>query len=313
MKIPPLVTDNILSILVVTVVVAVCITIFIRANNSSLPENYVHVIDTKGDTPTKHYNYTVTKYNKPLVSSNITPNDWNELVQIIGKEYNKHGAFVIYGGKDTLPYTASALAFMLENIKKPVILTSEDLQKVSMIASGVKFPEVMIYNNKQLLRGCRTIIDLHGNLMSPRYPPLKPGLELKLPQETPGLKFIDPNISVIILKVFPGIDNNYMKGIVDNSSINGIILDSTSQGSVPTDPAFLESIKQLAENGVVIIALSYDGQTDIRLLEAGALAGYDMTCPAAYAKLLFLLSNVQDRKIIAQLLDVNFRGEMNKI
>ena len=304
---------NVLPLLVVPLVIAVVIAVFIRANNSSLPENYVHVIDTKGDTPDKHYNYTLSKYHKSLVSSNVTPDDWNQIVQLIGKNYSKHGAFVIYGGKDTLPYTASALAFMMENTKKPIILTSEDLQKVSMIASSVKFPEVMIYDNKQLLRGCRTIIDMYGNLVSPNYPPLKASLSLKMPQEPTSLKFINPAVNVIILKVFPGIDPNYMKSIAENGNINGVILESAHHGNIPNDQAFLDSIKQMAEKDVVIIALSYDGQSDIKLLEAGVLPGYDMTCPAAYTKLLFLLSNIQDRKIIAQLLEVNFRGEMNKM
>jgi L-asparaginase len=34
-----------------------------------------------------------------------------------------YDAFIILHGTDTMAYTASALSFMLENLRKPVILT----------------------------------------------------------------------------------------------------------------------------------------------------------------------------------------------
>jgi L-asparaginase len=49
---------------------------------------------------------------------------------------------------------------------------------------------------------------------------------------------------------------------------------------------------------------------NIQFLEAGVLSGGDMTTEAAYAKLYFLLSNVEDKKIIGQLMEKSFRGEM---
>ena len=49
---------------------------------------------------------------------------------------------------------------------------------------------------------------------------------------------------------------------------------------------------------------------DILLIEAGMLSGYDMTSSAAYAKLLFLLSNVKNKKIIGQLVEKSLRGEI---
>jgi len=48
----------------------------------------------------------------------------------------------------------------------------------------------------------------------------------------------------------------------------------------------------------------------MRLLEAGALPGYDMTTEAAFGKLSFLLANVDDKKLIGKLMDISFRGEM---
>src|SRR5437868_6981630 len=61
-------------------------------------------------------------FKKPIDSSNMHPDVWIELAQIIEKNYKKHDGFVILHGSDTMSFTASALSFMLENLAKPVVL-----------------------------------------------------------------------------------------------------------------------------------------------------------------------------------------------
>ena len=64
---------------------------------------------------------------QPIDSSNMSKEVWIQLVEIIEKEFNNFGGFVILHGSDTMAYTASALSFMLENLNKPVILTGAQL------------------------------------------------------------------------------------------------------------------------------------------------------------------------------------------
>lgn len=49
--------------------------------------------------------------------------DWAKLARDIEQHYEVFDGFVILHGTDTMSYTASALSFMLENLRKPVILT----------------------------------------------------------------------------------------------------------------------------------------------------------------------------------------------
>lgn len=42
------------------------------------------------------------------------------------------------------------------------------------------------------------------------------------------------------------------------------------------------------------------------------LKTYDMTRESAFCKLMFLLSNIKEKDVIKQLLDINFRGEIIK-
>jgi len=60
-------------------------------------------------------------------SSNMNPEVWIELGQIIKKNYEDYDGFVVLHGSDTMAYSASALSFILENLNKPVIFTGSQL------------------------------------------------------------------------------------------------------------------------------------------------------------------------------------------
>ena len=56
-------------------------------------------------------------------STNIYFKHWLKLANVIKEEYDKYDGFVICHGTDTMSYTASALSYLIQNSKKPVILT----------------------------------------------------------------------------------------------------------------------------------------------------------------------------------------------
>ena len=54
---------------------------------------------------------------KPLIdSSNLNPEVWIKIADIIKENYDKYEGFVVLHGTDTMSYSASALSFMLENL-----------------------------------------------------------------------------------------------------------------------------------------------------------------------------------------------------
>ena len=60
----------------------------------------------------------------PVVdSSDMNPESWNRIAEIIYKNYDDYHGFIIIHGTDTLAYTASALSFMFNNLDKPIVLT----------------------------------------------------------------------------------------------------------------------------------------------------------------------------------------------
>jgi L-asparaginase len=82
--------------------------------------------------------------------------------------YEDYAGFVVVHGTDTMAYTASALSFLLPELRKPVILTGSQLSlehvrsdgrehiiTAILLAGTLAVPEVCIYFASRLLRGNR--------------------------------------------------------------------------------------------------------------------------------------------------------------
>ncbi len=72
-------------------------------------------------------NIESVSFDEPLDSSNMNPEHWATIAELIESNYSAYDGFVVLHGSDTMSYTASALSFMLENLSKPVIFTGSQL------------------------------------------------------------------------------------------------------------------------------------------------------------------------------------------
>ncbi|HEY4261351.1 MAG TPA: asparaginase, partial [Schlesneria sp.] len=132
-------------------------------------------------------------FDKPLDSSDLGPNHWIEIAERIEAVYDQYNGFVILHGTDTLSYTASALAFMFQSLRKPVVVTGSQLPIsdartdavmnlvnaiyiAGWMATGLPcIPEVVVVFADKVLRGCRTrkvSSKSWAGFDSPNFPPL---------------------------------------------------------------------------------------------------------------------------------------------
>jgi L-asparaginase len=132
--------------------------------------------------------YAIVEYDPVIDSADMTPAHWRQIAHDIASNYREFDGFVVLHGTDTMAYTASALAFMLPDLAKPVILTGsqlplgqvrndarENLKTAMMFAADYPVPEVAVFFGEMLLRGCRTTKASASRLDafdSPNYPPL---------------------------------------------------------------------------------------------------------------------------------------------
>ena len=50
-------------------------------------------------------------FEEPIDSSDMNPEHWVRLAEIVGENYDQYDGFVVLHGSDTMAYTASALSF----------------------------------------------------------------------------------------------------------------------------------------------------------------------------------------------------------
>lgn len=58
-----------------------------------------------------------------LDSTNISSTHWLEMAACIQKHYDQYDGFVLTHGTDTMAYTAAALSYLIQNSRKPIVIT----------------------------------------------------------------------------------------------------------------------------------------------------------------------------------------------
>ena len=294
-------------------------------------------------------NIETVSFDEPIDSSNMNPEDWIAIAEIVEQNYSKYDGFVILHGSDTMAYTASALSFIFKNLSKPVILTGSQLPigdlrtdaKENLITSieiastqekgKPIIQEVCLYFEYKLYRGNRTTkvnSEQFEAFVSPNFPSLgESGVHLKFSKmhlhkgEVSDKLLISKSIGgyIGLLKLFPGISRKFVENIMALEGLNGIIIETFGSGNAPTDEWFLKSLKKAIKSGVHIVNVTQCiggsvimGQYDTsREMESmGVISGHDITTESALAKMMYLIGEKVPKEAFKTTFETSLRGEI---
>ena len=302
----------------------------------------------------KRFNYRIDSYqfDPPIDSSDMEPNYYAKIVEIITQNYDNYDGFVILHGTDTMAYTASALSFMLENLSKPVILTGSQLPigvlrtdgKENLITSieiatakhpdGTAIvPEVCIFFENELMRGNRTTkinAENFNAFRSYNFPSLATaGIHIRYNEQLirrPDLSqpmkphyLYDTNI--VVLTLFPGISRNIVESALKFKGLKAVVLKTYGSGNAPQKPWLIHALREATDRGIIIVNITqcHSGvvemklyETGLQVLQAGVISGYDSTPESAIAKLMFLLGHGLNNEEVRRFMDSNLAGEITK-
>ena len=234
-----------------------------------------------------------------------------KVAETICANYDQHDAFIVTHGTDTLAYTASMLAFMLQGIQKPVIVTGaqktlED-ENSDVVANLETAMLAAVTSNWKVIKAVRaTKVDIGVKSVDAFISNLRDEIQIRDFQRSNyainqgELEQFNTGVSeaVEIFCLSHTTNPVWLKNYLDNSDLKALIV--LIYGMSGHRVELIEVLSRWAnDNDAVVIAKTHSpyGSTDlskyemgVKALKMGILSSLDMTLESAYAKTCTLLS-----------------------
>lgn len=311
--------------------------------------DFKHIYEHVPELQRLNVELTAISFEQPVDSSEINKEHWARMAKTVFENYEQYDGFVILHGSDTMAYTASALSFMLQGLKKPVILTGSQLPIGTIRTDGKEnlitaieiaaakengesiIQEVAVYFEYSLYRGNRcskVSANQFEAFKSPNHSELAiAGVTINFAYEQlwrtkHSLPILATRMSneVGLLKLFPGINTDLFTGLFDASQTKGLVIETYGSGNAQSEARLQENLKKYTEAGGIVLNITqcssgsvvqgkYETSTFFNTI--GVVSGGDMTTEAALAKLMYLIGCDYSRDEIIQKLVESIVGEIS--
>ena len=255
-----------------------------------------------------------------LDSTNMRPEYWLEIARHIKKVYDDYDGFVITHGTDTMAYAASMLHYLIQNSRKPIVLTGaqipiekrdtdarENLSDAFMYAADDSACGVHIVFGDKIIaatRARKTRTKSFNAFSSIDYPEIgfiRGSVKYFIRERIEGEPVFCDEIdsSVIVVKLIPGMSADIFDYIADR--YHAVIIESFGVGGLPyyDNDEFVEKIERLIAKGVRIVITTqvpHEGsdmgvyQVGLRIKQKYEIPeAYDMTTETVVAKVMWAL------------------------
>lgn len=260
-------------------------------------------------------------------STNIEPEHWIMIKDVIMKNYDDYDGFVITHGTDTLAYTASAMSYLIQGSEKVIAITGAQKPIVDSITDGRKnLIDAIRFSIRENARGVYVVFDGKAiigtrakKIRSKSYSafdsinyPVAAFIDGKRilqyvednPKKLTPTFYNNLNPKVFLLKLIPGMEPEILDYI--GQKYDGIIIESYGVGGLPFNDSrnFKKALERLTEKGKIVVlatqvilegsdAETYEVGFDI-INKYNILQAYDMTVESAVVKLMWILGITKD-------------------
>lgn len=267
-------------------------------------------------------------------STNMRPCQWLKICDAIMEHYNCYDGFVILHGTDTMAYTAAALSYLIQNSKKPIILTGSqkpmgnpytdakiNLYQSILYAADAKSCNVCIVFNGKVVSGTRgrkqrtRSFDAFESMNFPELAIIRDNRIIRyyteaLPAPEDLITYDRLNDRVFVLKLTPEVKSEIFSLLFDH--YDAIILETFGIGGIPAyDDSFEQAIFQWVDSGKTIAVTTQvpEEGCDLGVYQVGKkysdhpgiLQSDDMTTESIVAKLMWILGQTSEQDKISQL------------
>lgn len=264
-------------------------------------------------------------------STNLQPENWIRMVEVVRENYEKYDGFVITHGTDTMAYTASALSYLIQNSDKPVVVTGSQKPigygisdaKKNLLDSFVFACQddtagvYLVFDGKAIFgtRARKIKSKSYDAFESVNHPAAALIYDGHVVRYFPAEKkqgrvvFYDKvRPSVFLLKLIPGMNPDILEYV--GARYDVIVIESYGVGGVPfvDQRNFLIEVEKPAGQGKIVVVTTqvmFEG-SDMSVYAVGQkamgcqnlLQSYDMTVEAVVTKLMWLLGETSDSETI---------------
>jgi len=267
-----------------------------------------------------------------LDSTNIRPENWLGIVEILRKSYDAYDGFVISHGTDTMAYTATALSYLVQGSAKPIVLTGaqkpiwfdgtdskRNLTDAFLYACRGCGGVQIVFNGKVILgtRARKTFSKSFQAFSSVNYPDLAVLQDERLlpyirTESLPRPVFYDKLCeNVGLLKLIPGTRRELVDFMMER--YDGIVVESFGVGGLPEYPGeeFYPLVQRAVERGKIVVMTTQvpNEGSDLSVYHVGGhlkntlhlLEAFDMTTEAAVCKLMWILGQTKEFEQVREL------------
>lgn len=270
-----------------------------------------------------------------LDSTNMQPCHWLAIAQLIEEHYWDYDGFVICHGTDTMAYTAAALSYLVQNTRKPIVITGaqkpidmEITDAKTNLSDSLRFACCdraygvnIVFDGKVIAgtRGKKERTKSYNAFSSINFPYIATihesqilfYLDDKELIKEPVRFYHSLNSRVGLLKLIPSMDATVLEYMTEH--YDAVIIESFGVGGLPnyeTGGYYPVIEKWISLGKVVIMTTQVTNEgSNMSVYEVGRniknafglLESYDMTLEATVTKLMWILGQTKDRGKVKEL------------